>query len=138
MATYKNLPILENSDTVAKVPTYTTDLVEAMETLQDEITLTLNSPFTGGGITLRRYGNEVHMNISTSRQSGSGVTTVATIPTGWRPGYNIEFHITTYATGGGISNYIRVLTTGAITCQSRTASTDALRSMAPIIWKIGN
>lgn len=96
----------------------------------DEIDLTLVSPFSGT-ITLRRYGNMVHCMYSVSRSTGNAKTTVATIPIGWRPTYDI---ITFTVTATTVRSEFEFLQTGVITENSSTASAATRRPGAPIIW----
>lgn len=130
MATYKNIPILQNADTIAEIPAYTQSLAESLSEEQDFISLTLVSPFTGY-VHLRKYGNMVHCVYHISRSSGTAAATVATIPVGWRPTYDIETWVLT--SNGGISA-IKILKTGVITESIGTASTSARRPTGPVIW----
>ena len=134
MATYKNIPIMENSDTVASIPAYTQDLAEALSEEQAMINLTFNSPFSGS-FKLYKYGNDVHAQFSYSRSSGSATATITTIPAGWRPSYTMDFFL--YVTGGH-RVWLTFNTTGVITESISTASTSQRVNAASIIWKIGS
>lgn len=130
MATYKNIPILQNADTIAEIPAYTQSLAESLSEEQDFISLPLVSPFTGS-IHLRKYGNMVHCVYNISRSSGTAAATVATIPVGWRPTYNIETWVLTSA---GARSDVKFLTTGVINEAIGTASTSARKPAGPVIW----
>ena len=131
MATYKNIPILQNADTIAEIPAYTQSLAESLSEQQDFISLTtLVSPFTGS-IHLRKYGNMVHCVYLINRSSGTAAATVATIPVGWRPTYDIETWVLTSA---GARSDIKILTTGVITESIQTASTATRKPAGPVIW----
>lgn len=130
MATYKNIPILQNADTIAEIPAYTQSLAESLSEKQAFISLTLVSPFTGY-INLRRYGNMVHCMYSISRSSGTAAATVATIPVGWRPTYDIA---TWALTGAGARSDIKFPATGVITESIITASTSTRQPSGPVIW----
>ena len=133
MATYKNIPILQNADTIAEIPAYTQSLAESLSEEQDFISLTLVSPFSGY-VHLRKYGNMVHCVYNFSRSSGTATATVATIPVGWRPTYDIETWVLTSATSGGTKTQVKILTTGVITEDIGTATTASRRPTGPVIW----
>lgn len=130
MATYKNIPILQNADTIAEIPAYTQSLAESLSEEQDFISLTLVSPFSGY-VHLRKYGNMVHCVYHFSRSSGKATATVTTIPVGWRPTYDIETWVLTSA---GTSSQIKILSTGVISEDIATATIAARRPTGPVIW----
>lgn len=130
MATYKNIPILQNADTIAEIPAYTQSLAESLSEEQEFISLTLVSPFTGY-VHLRKYGNMVHCVYHFSRSSGTATATVTTIPVGWRPTYDIE---TWVFASSSIRSQVKILTTGVINEDIGTATTGARRPTGPIIW----
>ena len=134
MATYKNIPILQNADTIAEIPAYTQSLAESLSEEQDFISLTLVSPFTGY-IELRKYGNDVHAQFSYTRSSGSATATIATIPAGWRPSHKMDFW---FQVTGGHRVWLTFNTTGVITENILTASTSQRVNPATILWKIGS
>ncbi len=130
MATYKNIPILQNADTIAEIPAYTQSLAESLSEQQEFISLTLVSPFSGW-VHLRKYGNMVHCVYSFSRSTGNAAATVTTIPVGWRPTYEIETYV---LTSGNVRSYIKFSTTGVITESPVSATTNARLPSGPVIW----
>ena len=130
MATYKNIPILQNADTIAEIPAYTQSLAESLSEQQDFISLTVVSPFTGS-IQLRKYGNMVHCLYEILRTSGSAIVTVATIPVGWRPTYDIQ---TFTVTNTGVRSEVRFSPTGVISEGRATSSATTAKPSAPVIW----
>lgn len=130
MATYKNIPILQNADTIAEIPAYTQSLAESLSEQQEFISLTLVSPFSGW-VHLRKYGNMVHCVYAFGRSTGTAAATVTTIPVGWRPTYEIDTYV---LTSGGLRSHIRFLTTGVITESPVSATTSSRLPSGPVIW----
>lgn len=93
MATYKNYPILQNADTIAAIPAYTTSLVDTLASMLGNADYQTHRA-TGGAagnwewdIEFVKIGKVVFTRpILMRRTSGSGTfTTLFTLPAAFRP-----------------------------------------------------
>lgn len=142
MATYKNYPILQNADTIAAIPAYTTSLVDTLAAMlgnADYQTWDTAGSLSGWewDLTFRKLGRIVFLESrSFRRTTGSSTTylTLFTIPAAFRPGFQVVGPAAATFSGTAALFQVQINTDGTLAAKNTAVNANAIRWALPGTW----